>query len=55
MKCWHCEEELLWKGDDTIEDDNEEEYMVTNLSCPGCDADVEIYLKDKKGRAGHGK
>ena len=21
MKCWHCEEELLWKGDETIEDD----------------------------------
>jgi len=55
MKCWHCEEGLLWKGDDTIEDDNEEEYMVTNLSCPGCSAEVEVYLKLEQGRAGHGK
>tara|TARA_R110002050_G_scaffold184162_4_gene317568 strand:+ start:1548 stop:1709 length:162 start_codon:yes stop_codon:yes gene_type:complete len=52
MKCWHCEEELLWKSDNTITDDNEDEYMVTNLSCPSCDADVEIYLKDKKKDGG---
>ena len=55
MKCWHCEEGLLWKGDDTIEDDEQGEWMLTCLSCQSCSAEVEVYLKVEQGRAGHGK
>ena len=43
MKCWHCKEELIWGGDNIIED--EDEYlMVTNLSCPKCKSFVLVYL-----------
>jgi len=24
MKCWHCDEELIWGGDHDIEEENEE-------------------------------
>lgn len=36
MNCWHCRDELIWGGDHD---------MVTNLSCPGCEAYVEVYHK----------
>jgi hypothetical protein len=46
MNCWHCKGELIWGGDHDI--DQEEEggpfYMVSNLSCPGCGAYVEVYM-----------
>ena len=49
MNCWHCGHELIWGGDHDIEsepDEPAEEYdMVTNLSCPNCDAYVEVYRK----------
>jgi Zn finger protein HypA/HybF involved in hydrogenase expression len=49
MKCWHCEEELIWGGDHDIEEENEEFSMETNLSCPKCHAFVIVYLpKDKE-------
>ena len=42
MKCWHCNNELIWSGDHDIE---EAEYiMVTNLSCPNCESLVLVYL-----------
>ena len=44
MKCWHCDEELIWGGDHDIEEENEEYMIVTNLSCPSCDSYVEVYL-----------
>ena len=41
MKCWHCNDELIWGGDHDIEDDTQ--YSVrTNLSCPRCHSDVEV-------------
>tara|TARA_R110000744_G_scaffold23549_5_gene59655 strand:+ start:9595 stop:9768 length:174 start_codon:yes stop_codon:yes gene_type:complete len=43
MNCWHCEEELIWGGDEDIEEENEEFSMVTNLSCPNCNSFVEVY------------
>jgi hypothetical protein len=55
MECWHCHKELLWKSDETIEDDEQGEWMLTCLSCQGCSAEVEVYLKVEQGRAGHGK
>ena len=42
MNCWHCGTELIWGGDHDIEDDNHYD-MVTNLSCPNCQAYVEVY------------
>ena len=46
MNCWHCGHELIWGGDHDIESEPAEEYdMVTNLSCPNCDAYVEVYRK----------
>ena len=44
MKCWVCNAELIWGGDHDIEPFDEEDYsIVTNLSCPKCDAFVEVY------------
>ena len=43
MNCWHCKSELIWGGDEDLEDSTEYS-MVTNLSCPKCFAYVEIYL-----------
>ena len=42
MKCWVCNTELIWGGDHDLEDD-EEHKIVTNLSCPKCEAYVEVY------------
>ena len=43
MNCWHSEEELIWGGDEDIEDAQDEFSMVTNLSCPNCNSFVEVY------------
>ena len=43
MNCWHCKSELIWGGDHDIEEEHFEYFMVTNLSCPECDAYVEVY------------
>ena len=43
MNCWHCKSELIWGGDEDMEDSTEYS-MVTNLSCPECLAYVEVYL-----------
>ena len=44
MKCWVCNAELIWGGDHDIEPFDEGDYsIVTNLSCPKCDAFVEVY------------
>ena len=46
MNCWSCNHELIRGGDHDTEweDNNEEEHMImTNLSCPNCDAVVIVY------------
>lgn len=44
MKCWHCNTKLIWGGDFTFEDYGVDgEGIVTNLSCPKCEAYVEVY------------
>ena len=47
MNCWVCETELIWGGDQDLEDDeyNGGHTIVTNLSCPNedCNAFVEVY------------
>jgi len=41
MNCWACGGELIWGGD---HDDDDEIYLIiTNLSCPNCDAVVIVY------------
>jgi len=49
MNCWHCKTELIWGGDHDLK--KEDPYMhhwhysmATNLSCPECDAYVEVYV-----------
>ena len=48
MKCWHCKTELIWGGDNDIEEEFEEFSMVTNLSCPKCGSFVEVYIPKEK-------
>jgi DNA-directed RNA polymerase subunit RPC12/RpoP len=41
-KCFGCGTELIWGGDHDVEDD-EEYYIVSNLSCPECRAFYLMY------------
>jgi DNA-directed RNA polymerase subunit RPC12/RpoP len=51
MKCWHCNNELIWGGDHDLEEEENEEYMmVTNLSCPECESFVLVYLPKKDSK-----
>ena len=48
MNCWHCQTELIWGGDDSVDEDSlphlqDQFTMVTNLSCPKCESYVEVY------------
>ena len=46
MKCYHCDTELTWGGDQDIDEefDHEDAHsMVTNLSCPECGTFVLVY------------
>ena len=40
MNCWICGSELIWGGDQDIEEEHFEYFMVTNLSCGECDTYV---------------
>ena len=42
MKCYVCNEELIWGRDHDLED-VEEHTIITNLSCNNCGAYVEVY------------
>ena len=44
MDCWNCQTELIWGGDHNGEDYGCDEYgIVSNLSCPKCEAFVLVY------------
>ena len=45
MNCWHCKTELIWGSDSTHESD--EFDMVSFLTCPNCESEVEVYHKKK--------
>ena len=47
MNCWACNSELIWGGDHDAED-CDEYYIVTNLSCPKCEAFVLVYHEKKE-------
>ena len=44
MNCWHCNTELIWGCDHDISHESENMAMVTNLHCPNCGCDVDVYL-----------
>tara|TARA_R110002110_G_scaffold74670_1_gene197674 strand:- start:65 stop:295 length:231 start_codon:yes stop_codon:yes gene_type:complete len=46
MNCWHCRSELIWGGDFSFEDYGlEGDGIISNLSCPNCPTNVEVYYK----------
>ena len=47
MNCWHCGTELIWGGDHDLEEGDAYD-MVTNLSCPNCQAYVEVYRPNQE-------
>ena len=47
MKCYVCNTKLIWGGDHDCED-HEEHAIVSNLSCPECDAFHLVYWGDKE-------
>ena len=48
QNCWHCNSDLIWGGyRDIEEEEGGDFFMVTNLSCPKCDAHVEVYAAKK--------
>ena len=48
MKCYSCQGELIWGGDHDIDEEAEEHAIVTNLSCPTCNAFVVVYWGSKE-------
>ena len=48
MKCYVCNNELIWGGDHDLEEENEHHTIVTNLSCPSCNAWHEVYHGKKE-------
>ena len=46
MKCYNCKTELIWGGDHDCEE-HEDHAIVTNLSCPECDAFHLVYWGHK--------
>ena len=50
MNCWHCNTKLIWGGDHSYEDYGlDGDGIVTNLSCPTCNAYVEVYTGEEDG------
>jgi len=47
MKCYCCDENLIWGGDENCDDDDNFEIM-TNLSCSKCEAFVIVYWQKKE-------
>jgi len=42
--CGNCDTELIWGGDHDVEDGFGPFMIVSNYSCPGCDAYVEVSI-----------
>ena len=45
MNCYICNEPLIWGGDESLEQEDEEyeHKLRTNLSCNNCDSLVFVY------------
>lgn len=52
MKCWFCDNELIWGGDFDPEDYGYDgNGIVSNLNCINCGATFECtYLEENDGR-----
>ena len=55
MNCYICNNKLIWNGDFDYEDYSrmgvdglEGDGIVSNLSCPNCEAHVEVYWEYNK-------
>ena len=48
MNCWHCKTQLIWGSDHYIEEESDTWSMVTNLSCPKCQCQVDVYYPKEK-------
>ena len=48
MKCYNCQSDLIWGGDHDTDEEDTDHSIVTNLSCPECDAYVEVYWGKKE-------
>jgi len=50
-----CGAEMIWTGDETVEDEFEEFYMSTLMTCPNCYSLLEFYYtkdEDEDGESG---
>ena len=48
MRCWWCDSDLIWGSDIDIEEcmsGYPEFSVMTNLSCPRCESQVEVLKK----------
>ena len=48
MRCWWCDSDLIWGSDIDIEEGMSgypEFSVMTNLSCPRCESQVEVLKK----------
>jgi len=43
MRCFYCDTQLVWDGEDQLDDVDGEERIVTNLLCVECHATVVVY------------
>ena len=48
MRCWHCSEKLIWRGDHDSDDDGY--VMDTSLHCPRCESEVMVSLPDNQNK-----
>jgi len=53
MRCWHCNTRVIWGGDHALDKEENEHYdLVTNLTCPSCEAFVEVYRAKVSAKGG---
>lgn len=53
--CMKCGAEMFWTGDEMVEDEFEEFYMSTLMTCPNCYSLLEFYYtkdEDEDGESG---
>ena len=46
MNCWHCKTELVWNGDYSIDDTDDDYQMVSHLTCPNktCQCLTQVFV-----------
>ena len=42
IDCPKCKENMIWGGDNDVEDADGNERIESNLSCPNCKTDVYV-------------